>query len=133
VTHSILRLVEDSLGLKAPSMCKIVCECRAICNGKTGCIIKERTKKHQVHQTDLELHHLGQGIQSSRSNGYFQDTMVLSNLPYYTSRIIQEAMHDKFNKEGGSQLSPASNKIIHTVEQRRGCHKDTVPSNPAPD
>lgn len=42
--------------------------------------------------------------------------MVLSDLLYYTSRIIQETMEDKFNR-GGCQLSPASKKA--SIEESR--------------
>jgi hypothetical protein len=66
-THSILRQVRDSPGLKAQVVCKIMCKWRAIYIGKMSCIIKERQEKRQMHQTDLEIHHLWQGIQSSRT------------------------------------------------------------------
>jgi hypothetical protein len=42
-------------------------------------------------------------------------------------------MEDKFNREGACQLSPALKKIIHTVKQWRGHHKDTLPSNSVSD
>jgi hypothetical protein len=57
------------------------------------------------------------GHSIKQNTGYFEDIMVLSDLPYYTSRIIQETMEDKFNREGACQLSPALKKIIHTVKQ----------------
>lgn len=65
--HSILRWAMGSLGLKAPAVCKIMCKCRAIYMSKMSCMIRERKEKRQVHQTDLELHHLWQGIQTSKT------------------------------------------------------------------
>jgi hypothetical protein len=51
--------------------------------------------------------------------------MALVKLPQHTTRVILEAvgisLHEKFNKNGGYQLSLAW-KIIHMVNQQRECH-----------
>jgi hypothetical protein len=78
-TCSILRPVKDSLGLKAPGVYKIPCECGAIYISEMGCTIEECTKEYQ---NDIWLYHphaqQWQNTQSTRATGYSLKTRWLS-------------------------------------------------------
>jgi hypothetical protein len=109
-TCSVLRPIKDSLGLKAPGICKTLCGCRAIFIGEAGCMIHECKKEHQ---RNLWLYHLECSAVTKYSarhehRVYFGDTTALAKLPPYTSRVIWKAtdinLCSNFNKEGGYQL-----------------------------
>jgi hypothetical protein len=61
-----------------------------------------------------------------QNTGYFEDTMVISDLPYYTSGIIQETMEDKFNRWLSVTPCLEENHPYSTAAKR-------MPSNPVPD
>jgi hypothetical protein len=51
----------------------------------------------------------------------FDQTKILASAPYYTSRIIREALEiekhpDNFNREDGYKLSHSWKPIIHRLE-----------------
>jgi hypothetical protein len=85
-THSILRQVKDSLGLKAPAAHKIMCKSRTIYTGKMRCIIKERMAASYRPQAppSVAWHSIKQ------NTGYFEDTTVVSDLPYYTAELSRK-------------------------------------------
>jgi hypothetical protein len=109
---AFLQPVKDNLGLWAPGVYRIPCECSKVYIGQTGRSVDAWLKEHQRH---IHLEHpdmcavaehcvdLGHHIQ-------FHNTFVLVTKTQYTDRVVREAIEieldcNNMNREVGFCLS----------------------------